>query len=337
MTADANPTSSRGSAFSRAAGRAKEAEPPPGAPPVPAPLETRLQKIEQVRQVVRTTTLRVPPEQCRMWSRHNRSFERLNETNCRDLIDSFISAGKQEIPAIVRRVADQEPVRYEIICGARRYWTVRWLRENNYPQFTYLIEVKDLTDEEAFRLSNLENLDRRDISDYERALDYAQALTAYYGTQERMAERLNKPRAWVGRYLRMARLPAEIPNAYARWRDLKLRHAPDLLRLMDSHGPQLLQRAAELREEHARNAADKRPALSGPDVFKQLTAVVSTRPPRSGSVRSYGPATAPHLELQRANRYGLRLYVSRRTGASVDEIVASFEACLKEYYQRPPG
>ena len=335
MTADGNPMSSRGSAFSRAAGRAKQAEPPPGAHPGSAPLETRLQKIEQARQVVRTTTLRVPPEQCRLWPKHNRNFERLNETNCRDLIDSFISAGKQEIPAIVRRVAGEEPVRYEIICGARRYWTVRWLRENNYPQFTYLIEVRDLTDEEAFRISNLENLDRRDISDYERAIDYQQALNDYYqGVQRTMAERLNKSTTWLSRYLKLAQLPTAIPNAYAQWRDLKLHHAPDLLALLSDpvRAPAVLERAAELRAAHAHTAGRR---MTGAEVFKQLKAAAPAPSRRTGPVKSYGPAEQPHLHVQHANRYGLRLFVPRKSGASVDELRRSFDACLKDYYSPP--
>ena len=40
------------------------------------------------------------------------------------------------------------------------HWAITWLRANNYPDFRYLIEVRDLTDEQAFRLSDIENRDR---------------------------------------------------------------------------------------------------------------------------------------------------------------------------------
>ena len=61
-----------------------------------------------------------------------------------------------------------------------------------------LIEVRELTDEEAFRLADIENRDRRDISDYERAVDYAEACQFYYGGhQGRMAERLEVSNAWL--------------------------------------------------------------------------------------------------------------------------------------------
>ena len=44
----------------------------------------------------------------------------------------------------------QWPVKYEIIAGARRFWTVNWLRKNNYRNFRFFIEVREMTNEEAF-------------------------------------------------------------------------------------------------------------------------------------------------------------------------------------------
>ena len=110
------------------------------------------------------TLLWVDPEDCVMWEGHNRAYRLLTEENCRDLIDSMRAQGRQEFPAIVRKRAEGAP--YEVICGARRHFAVTWLRANNYPQFRYLIEVRDLTDEEAFRLADLENRDRADLSDF---------------------------------------------------------------------------------------------------------------------------------------------------------------------------
>ncbi len=51
--------------------------------------------------------------------------------------------------------------------GARRHWTVTWLRANNYPEFRFLVEPRELTDEEAFRLADLENRSAKDLSDYD--------------------------------------------------------------------------------------------------------------------------------------------------------------------------
>ena len=52
----------------------------------------------------------------------------------RTLIDGFRrkAAGVSAIRAQGRR----DPLfQYEVVCGARRHWTVTWLREHNYPEF----------------------------------------------------------------------------------------------------------------------------------------------------------------------------------------------------------
>ena len=87
----------------------------------------------------------VDPASCVMWARHNRAYELLSEENCRDLIDSIRAQGQQEFPAIVRRLPAGQGAEYEVICGARRHFAISWLRANNYPQFRYLIEVRDLS------------------------------------------------------------------------------------------------------------------------------------------------------------------------------------------------
>ena len=153
----------------------------------------------------------VDPARCRIWDGHNRDYSALNETSCADLIESMRAQGRQEVPAIVRRVTGDPQHEFEVVCGARRHWTVSWLRTNNYPQFKFLIEPRELTDEEAFRLADLENRSRKDLSDYERATDYARAIERYYGgSQQKMVERLEVSKSWLSRYLELARLPPEV-------------------------------------------------------------------------------------------------------------------------------
>ncbi len=174
----------------------------------------------------------VDPASCRMWSRHNRDYDLLNEETCSDLIEGIRAQGRQEFPAVVRRVDDPD-FDYEVICGARRHFAVSWLRANNYPQFKYLVDVRDLSDEEAFRLADIENRDREDISDYERAVDYAEAVKLYYGgKQKAMAERLEVSEVWLSRYLELSRLPQEIVSAFPSVRDLRELHARSLKPLL---------------------------------------------------------------------------------------------------------
>src|ERR1700730_13912701 len=67
---------------------------------------------------VKEKTLKlVDPARCRMWARHNRRYDLLNETDCADLLESLRAQGEQEFPAIVRRVENDPAIDYEVICG----------------------------------------------------------------------------------------------------------------------------------------------------------------------------------------------------------------------------
>ena len=118
-----------------------------------------------------TDIVRLDPKECRIWAFHNRRYDLLDENSCEDLIEGFNESGRQEIAGIVRRVTDDSGYEYEVIAGARRHWTCAHLG------WKYLAEIRDLTDEEAFILSDVENRARTDISDFERAIDYSRALT----------------------------------------------------------------------------------------------------------------------------------------------------------------
>ena len=196
----------------------------------------------------------VDPACCRIWDSHNRNYAALNEINCADLIESMRAQGRQEVPAIVRRVTGDPRHHFEVVCGARRHWTVTWLRANNYPEFKFLIEPRELTDEEAFRLADLENRSRKDLSDYERATDYARAMERYYGgSQQRMVERLEVSKSWLSRYLELARLPAEIIGSFGAPQVIGISHAAVLAPLlrMPKTRERVLAAAAALAEEPA--------------------------------------------------------------------------------------
>ena len=196
---------------------------------------------------VKTPRLLVEPSQCKIWDKHNRDYALLNEIKCKDLIDQFKVTGKQEFPGIVRLVEGQGDIKYEIICGARRYWTSQYLG------WKYFIEIRDLSDEEAFRLSDIENRGREDISDYERALDYKNALGHYYQNQVQMANRLEVTTSWLSRYLDIADLPEEIVKAYRDITEIKVIHArklkPHLSTVIKNKATRekLIQKAIELR------------------------------------------------------------------------------------------
>ena len=215
----------------------------------------------------------VDPASCVMWARHNRAYELLSEENCRDLIDSIRAQGQQEFPAIVRRLPAGQGAEYEVICGARRHFAISWLRANNYPQFRYLIEVRDLTDEEAFRLADIENRDRADLSDYERARDYLSALDLYYGgKQKSMAARLEVSEAWLSRYLYLARLPLVIVEAWPQITEIKELHARSVRPLLNDAEDKVLAEAKAVAAEQDRARKGQGGYVPVPKVLARLKA-----------------------------------------------------------------
>lgn len=221
----------------------------------------------------------VDPRECRMWEGHNRLYDLLTPESCSDLIKSIKAVGRQEMPAIVRPLTG-EKYQYEVICGARRHFAISHLREAEHrTDILYLVDIREISDEEAFRLSDLENREREDISDYERSRDYGRALDAYYdGNKALMAERIGVDRTWLSRYLRIGELPQDILDAYGDVRDIGIRHAAELSPLLSSEaGPAVLSTARDLAE--ARANGDKKTA---PQVLAALKA--AAKAPREKDV-----------------------------------------------------
>jgi ParB family transcriptional regulator, chromosome partitioning protein len=216
---------------------------PAGSPRLPprtgllASRENRLSELAAGNSVTRVQEL-VDPARCRIWEGHNRDYAALSEQTCADLIESFKAEGRQNFPAIVRRIDGDPDHSFEVICGARRHWTVSWMRSHHQADFKFLIEPRELTDVEAFRIADVENRSRRDLSDYERAGDYARAVERYYGgSQQRMAERLEVSKSWLSRYLDLARLPGEIVAAFSSPHVIGISHAAVLAPLLRTNEP----------------------------------------------------------------------------------------------------
>jgi ParB family chromosome partitioning protein len=245
--------------------------------------DNRLAELAAGRTVTRVQEL-VDPALCRIWSGHNRDYAALDAANCADLIESFKAQGRQEVAAVVRRVSEDAGHPFEVICGARRHWTVAWLRAHDHPEFRFLIEPRELTDEEAFRLADLENRSRRDLSDYERARDYARAVDRYYaGSQQRMAERLQVSRSWLSRYLELAKLPADIVAAFGAPQVLRISHGAALAPLLrlPPQRERMLAAAQALGADQAGRRAEGAAALPPAVVLQRLTAAARS-PLRAG-------------------------------------------------------
>jgi ParB family chromosome partitioning protein len=271
----------------------------------------------------------VDPARCRPWRLHNRDIDHLTEESCRDLIDAFLSAKKQRIPAIVRRLKDDPDHDFEIIAGVRRWWTVQWLRDHHHPEYEYLVTIQKVDDEEAFRVSDIENRSRKDITDWERGVEYSRALAEFYSSsQNEMAAHLNISRSWLSRLLDVVRLPEEIIAAFSDRHDITVRVARDIKPLTGE------QRAlASMTKEAARIAAERDDLgvrLSGPEVAKRLVkSTLTQKASADAETEVQGRDGKVILRYTRIRRGGLTLKVLPKTGATKDELLSAIEGILE--------
>lgn len=285
----------------------------------------------EVRQV---TQLLLDPARVRIWPGNARSYAHLTEAGCRELIDSIIAEGGQKVPAVVRRVEGDPAHDYEVIAGTRRHWSISWLRAHSYPDMQFVAQVATLDDEAAFRLADLENRARADVSDLERARNYAAALKTHYGNHAtRMAERLKLSKGWLSKMLRVAALPDAAIAAFASPAEVQLKGGYALAQALEDRvqAPLILAEAKILAREQAAARAKGDATLPAADVLKRLLDAPSRgdakATPHFWTLPSSG---RPAMTVQSANRQGVTLRLHAGSGASVDELAAGLRIILTE-------
>jgi ParB family chromosome partitioning protein len=186
-----------------------------------------------------------------------------------------------------------------------------------------------VSDEEAFRVSDIENRSRKDISDWERANEYLRALDEFYdGSQSEMAEHLKISRSWLSRLLDVARLPAEIVEIFADTHDLTVRVARDIKPLTGD--PRALALMIEEGRGVREDRADLGVKLSGPEVAKRLIAATVAKTKTGGGELVVKAANGkPMLRYARSARSGLTLKIVPRSGASTDELMTAIRGLIE--------
>ena len=282
----------------------------------------------QVRQV---TQLLLDPARVRVWAGNARSYSHLSEESCRELIDSIIAEGGQKVPAVVRRIEGDPDHEYEVIAGTRRHWSISWLRAHSYPDMQFVAQVVQLDDEAAFRLADLENRARKDVSDLERARNYAEALKEHYGNHmTRMAERLKLSKGWLSKMLKAATIPDEVLAAFATPADVQLKPAYSLAcALDDDKRAGLIRREAKrLVSEQTKRQSEGRTALPAVDVFKILLAASEAGRRKLAPMVITSSLGRRLVTVQTSNRQGVTLRLHSGSGASEDDLLNAVREAL---------
>lgn len=285
----------------------------------------------EVRQV---TELRLDPARCRIWAGNGRHYAELTETRCRDLIDSIIAEGGQKVPAVVRRVKDDPEHEFEVLAGTRRHWSVSWLRKNNYPDVTFLAHVHELDDEAAFRLADIENRARADLSDLERARNYRAGLQAYYGgVQARMAERLKISKGWLSKLLSLADLPDEVVAAFGSPADVQIKGGYELAqKISDAKArARLIKAAAPVAAEQQARRATSREPLPAAEVVRRILANFAARVPTAPLALPViqSKLGRPIVSVVRTDRQGVTLRLHAASGADHVEVTKAVAEALE--------
>lgn len=293
--------------------------------------ETALARVSSgaVRQV---TQLLLDPARVRIWPGNARSYRHLTEENCRELIDSIIAEGGQKVPAVVRRVEGDADHEFEVIAGTRRHWSICWLRRHSYPDMQFVAQVAQLDDEAAFRLADLENRARKDVSDLERARNYAEALSTHYGSHlTRMAERLKVSKGWLSKMIKVAGIPDEVIAAFASPGDVQLKPAYALAQALDDTGAAtaILAVARDVEREQAARRDGGAAPYPAADVLRRLlgaprAAAADATPPFVWTT----PQGRPCLSVQSVNREGVTIRLHAGSGAEPDELAEALRAAL---------
>ncbi|GGB40593.1 hypothetical protein GCM10011380_32570 [Sphingomonas metalli] len=291
----------------------------------------------EVRQV---TQLLLDPARVRIWPGNARSYAHLTEDNCRELIDSIIAEGGQKVPAVVRRVEGDPDFDYEVIAGTRRHWSISWLRVHSYPDLHFVAQVAQLDDEAAFRLADLENRARADVSDLERARNYLDALKAHYGNhQTRMAERLKLSKGWLSKMLKVATLPDPVVAAFASPFDVQLKPGYALAQALDDRTakPAILAEAQVLAAMQAEARERGAPTMPAADVMRRLLAAPKTQSEPVQPIVLTTPYGREMLTVQLVNRQGVTLRLHAGAGLGIDDYIVAVRNALEMLEQQNRG
>lgn len=140
-----------------------------------------------------------------------------------ELADSIKEHGLLE-PLLVTR-SNQDPKSYEIICGERRFRAAQLAGLRAVPCL-----IRELSDDKAYAVALIENIQREDLSPLEIARAYEQMMHQCKYTQENLAKSVGKSRSTIANTLRLLKLELEVQKAL-RVGDIDVGHAKILLAL----------------------------------------------------------------------------------------------------------
>lgn len=131
--------------------------------------------------------------------------KQFDENELNELADSIKQNGILQ-PLLVRKVGNY----YEIVAGERRYQASKIAGLKEVP-----VVIREISDEDVFKLALIENLQRSDLTPIEEARGYKQLIKEKDLTQEELSKILSKSRSAITNTLRLLDLPEEVQDLVA--------------------------------------------------------------------------------------------------------------------------
>ncbi|MBP2025537.1 ParB/RepB/Spo0J family partition protein [Peptoniphilus stercorisuis] len=145
-----------------------------------------------------------------------------DEEKIKELSESIKEYGILQ-PLVLRKDKDV----FTIIAGERRY---RAAKEAGLKEVPVLI--KDVSKEDADKISLIENIQRQDLNPIEEALGYKSIMQEYSLTQEELASAIGKSRQYIGNTIRVLKLDKRVID-FLKDELLTMSHAKLLLSIKD--------------------------------------------------------------------------------------------------------
>lgn len=274
----------------------------------------------------------IRPSDCSVWDGNPRDIPALCAENCRSLIESIALEDGNRIPVLVRQNPPGSELPYQLLVGSRRRFAIDWLNHNGRPEIRLSALIVEMSDEEAFRLADIENRERQDITELDRARSYQQAVDRFYGgVQSRMAEALGLSNSQLSRLLSLAQMPDAVVDAFATRDELRVRHSEVLTPLL--RRPQQCERVLAM----ARVIGGEQQKLATAGERMIPAASVLARLKQAGKITSDTREAEAAIELNgvrigrmRNLREGLAIDVVVTDGMQTAELLAALEAAISE-------
>ena len=209
-----------------------------------------------------------------------------------ELTASIQSHGLLE-PLVVRRLPGDE--RFEIVAGERRWRAAQRAGLHDVP-----VHVREATEQSAFELALVENVQREDLNPIEFAEALGKLIAEYSYTQESLASLLNRDRSTLANALRLLKLPEKV-RQFVISGQLSEGHARALLGAPDDASMTQLAEKAVARKLNVRQTEALVRALKAP-------------PPEEAAAPEGKSPGVRDLEGRLARRYGTRCEVRDKNG-----------------------